>query len=431
MKYIGTIIITGLLAASPCTFSQNNVRADITLSNSIEYVDTSFTDLPGNAFLIDIGDEILAVTCKHTLWVNRPEGMKTISFDGKLKAWKMYVINDPSQYVIAGDLINANDKEAIGERNTDEDYLVFKVRENHSLVKPLIMSTIRAVAGDTLYQVGWTYRNKSTGPQSYPVIVSKYLGPALLANPVIQQNYAGLSGSPVVNKNNELVAIVSSWKPDAESGKWFNAPCSVDYLWQVLYSYWMSKNAKQKSISSFQEFLESCRKLNNLKPVISSYLYTELFFTDWLKSKGFKYGSPEKYSRWIAEEMKSKGIEITPDNYIKSRLIFDQWKEEYIMGNSDFKLLTERLTGAGVAIPDLISFCEFSQELTSMEQYDKAVSLLLWADEIIQHMGQLYAYLGDAYLAKGERDLAKENYMKCLSTYPEYPKAVEGILRLR
>lgn len=431
MNYIRTIIIAGLLAGSPCTFSQNNVQSGITFSNSIEYTDTSFSDLPGNGFLIDIGDEVLAVTCKHTLWVNRPEGMKTISFDGKLKAWKMYVINDPSQYVIAGDLINANNKEAIEERNTDEDYLVFKVRENHSLIKPLILSTGRAVAGDTIYQVGWTYGTKSTGPQSYPVIVSKYLGPALLANPVIQQNYAGLSGSPVVNKNNELVAIVSSWKPDAESGKWFNAPCSVDYLWQVLYSYWLAKNIKQKSINSFQEFLESYRKLNNSKPAISSYLYTELFFADWLKSKGFKYGSPEKYSQWIAEEMKTVGIEIIPDNYIKSRLIFDQWKEDYIIGNSDFNDLKSMLSEAGALMPGMISFCEFSQELLSMEQYEKAVSLLLSADEIIQHMGQLYAYLGDAYLAKGERDQAKENYMKCLSTYPEYPKAVEGILRLR
>jgi TolA-binding protein len=45
-------------------------------------------------------------------------------------------------------------------------------------------------------------------------------------------------------------------------------------------------------------------------------------------------------------------------------------------------------------------------------------------------MGQLYAYLGDAYLAKRDKALAKENYLKCIKTYPEYPMAVEGLLKL-
>lgn len=70
------------------TQSQNKPITQINLSNSIHYIDTSFTDLPGNGFLIDIGDEILAVTCKHTLWTSRSNEMKTVSFDGKLKEWK-------------------------------------------------------------------------------------------------------------------------------------------------------------------------------------------------------------------------------------------------------------------------------------------------------------------------------------------------------
>jgi len=424
------LLFSCLCTISIAAFSQEKQIPAITFSNSIQYTDTSFTDLPGNGFLIDIGDEVLAVTCKHSLWVNRSEEMKNISFESNLNEWKMVVINDPSQYIILGDLINEDADEVIGERNTDADYLVFKVRVNHSDTRPLKLSPVRAIPGDTLYQVGWTYKTKTSVPQSYAAVASKYMGPALLANAVLQQNFAGLSGSPVINRNNELVAIVSSWRHDEESGKWFNAPCSTDYLWQVLYNYWLGKNNRQKNYASFNEFLTSYKALNGYSPEISSFLYTEIFFDDWLKSKGYRYGSTEKYTEWTAEVRKTSGISIISDNYRTGLLIMDRWKEGYIEGTNDFAGLAKMLLEAGVYFPGLIEFCEFSQELSALELHDKAISLLLSADEKIQHMGQLYAYLGDAYLVKGENDLAKEAYLLCLQTYPEYRQAIDGLKRV-
>lgn len=423
-------ILLYLCAISYSTFSQNKQIPEITLSNSIEYIDTSFTDLPGNGFLIDIGDEILAVTCKHALWVNRPNGMKTISFDGKLKSWRMIANNNPSQYLVLGELLNANNQELIGDRNTDDDYLVFRIKENHTNIKPLKLSFKRADKGDTLNMVGRTYRTKASNAQPFAVVASKYLGSSLLANPVVMQNYAGLSGSPVINKNNELVGIVSNWRFDFETNNWFNAPCSIDYLWQVLYNYWIAKNKKTKSISTFQEFLANYKKLNGTTPGISTYLYEELFFQDWLQSKGLKYGSLERYKQWSNEIEKIAGATISPDNYRKSLLVFDEWKEGYIKGVKNTSDLLNTLGREKIAIPDYINFCEFSQKLSGTKEYEKAIGLLLFADEHIQHMGQLYAYLGDAYFAKGSNAKAIEYYQKCLKTYPEHPVAIDGMRKL-
>jgi len=425
-----SLLLCILFATSFRALSQNKPVPQITLSNSIYYNDTTFTDLPGNGFLIDIGNEILAVTCKHALWLNRAKEMKTIDFKGNLKEWKMVVLNDPSQYVILGDLLNVNTNEFIGERNTDRDYLVFNIKENHSRLTPLKLCSKPVQAGDTVYLVGWTFRTKTSVAQPRTAKVYGYLGASLLANSIVQENLAGLSGSPVVSKDNQLVAIVSGWKLDMATNIWFNASCSTDYLWEVLYSYWLKKNQKEKSIRTFQDYLKNYGTLNRDAPQISSYLLTELFYNDWLKSKGIKYGSMESYTKWTSEVLKNNGLTITADSYRKSLLVFDSWKERYIKGTSGVNDIEVKLAEAKVPIPNFIDFCEYAQELSAAGKHDKSIALLLYADEKIQHMGQIYAYLGDSYLAKGEKVLAKEAYLKCLKTYPEYPKASEGLSKL-
>lgn len=426
-------ILTFLLLCTSAlgAFSQNNPFANINLSNSIKYTDTSYTDLPGNGFLIDIGDEILALTCKHSLWLNRSKEMKAIDFKGTLKEWRMSALNDPSQYIILGDLINTNSDETIGERNTDRDYLVFKIKENHSKIVSLKLCCKPVYPLDTLYQVGWSFQIKKQDPQSFTAIAKGYSGACLLMNSIVEQNSAGLSGSPVINRNHELVAIVSSWKVDNATNKWFESPCSTDYLWSALYSYWLGKNNKKKSIQTFQDYLANYAKLNGHKPEVSSYLYTELFYRDWLISKGLRYGSIESFNQWADGLMKTYGIKVSADNYRKSLLVFDSWKNDYSTGKMNTKDLEQMLMNVNVPAPDFIDFCEYSQELSALDQHDKSIELLLFANEKIAHMGQLYAYLGDAYRAKGDKVLAKESYLKCLKTYPEYPVATEGLAKLK
>jgi len=402
----------------------------ISLANYIEYADTSYTDLPGNGFLLDTGDEILAVTCKHSLWANRAKEMHSVDFNGKLREWKMVVPNDPSQYVILGDLINTNSSEAIGESNTHRDYLVFRVRENHSRVLPVKLSPIAVQPGDTLFQAGWTFATKKGDPQSYPAVAVGYSGPSLLINSLVRKNIAGLSGSPVVNSKNELVAIVSSWEFNSSTGNWFEAPCSTDYLWEVLYTDWLTKNIKRKDISTFQEYLADFGSRNGIIPEPSPYLVTELFFGDWVQSQGKDYGCPEDFARWLETIGSAYPNPFSADNYRTVRLIFDGWKMDYMSGKAGPDILEKLMADKKLSLPGLSDFCDFAMELSVQGKPDLAVSLLLFADEKIQHMGQLYAYLGNAYLEKGDIESAKTAFSKCMTTYPEYPVAVDGLNKL-
>ncbi len=419
-----------LFSINLSAFSQNKKSMHITLTNSIHYTDTSFTDLPGNGFLITFGAETLAVTCKHVLWGNRTKEMKTVSFGSKLLEWRMIIKNDPTQYVILGDLINENTSEIIGERNTDNDYLVFKIKENHSTINPLKISPKHAETGDTLSIYGWGFKTKKLDVQLRQAIANKYSGYSLLITNLIQDNYVGTSGSPVINKNGELVAIVSSWKYDMEHQNYYEANCSVDYLWEVLYLYWLKNNNKIKSFDTFKEFTAYYESANNCKLEVSSFLCTKLFFNDWLQLNKIKYGKLDNYDQWTKSVAKAYGINIGSDSYQQSLLIFNNWLENYIAGKMDCYQLEPMLEKAGVFFPDLIDFCEQAIKLSEAGLHSKAIDLLQFADDKIPNSGQVNAFLGEVYRAKGDKIAAKQAYLKCLETYPEYPLALEGLSKL-
>ena len=102
--------------------------------------------------MIDIGDEILAVTCKYTLWLDRSKKMKNINFEGKLKEWKMVVINDPSQYVILCDLINANSA-AFDKRLMILSKFIIPKEKNDAFSNPRLDSILNANKVNKLFIV--------------------------------------------------------------------------------------------------------------------------------------------------------------------------------------------------------------------------------------------------------------------------------------
>lgn len=412
------------------SYTQNLAITNINLSNSIKFADTTFKDLPGNGFLISIGNETYAITCKHTLWVNRTNNSKINEIYSQVKEWKMYVLQDTSQYLILGNLINLDINEYLSERNTDYDYLVFEVKENHSNIKPIRISVLHANKGDTINAIGWTYMYKKSAPKVYSMIVDKYYGSSIYASSIVPQNEAGLSGSPVINKNNELIGIVSSAKFDFSNGNWYSAPCSSDYLWKVLFCNWIKKNKKNKNIQSFQEFLNYYNIEYKYLSSFSDYFYTELFYKDWLLLHKNSYTSQSSFYKWVEDFKQKSNINVNIDKYRKTLLIFEEWKLDYTIGKSEIKQLEQKLLDSKLSLPEMIDFCEFAIELSHKGLYDKAIILMLWADEKLQHLGQLYAYLGEIFFLKGDKLKAKEYYLKCLQTYPQFPVAILGLKKL-
>ncbi|MCK5029113.1 MAG: trypsin-like peptidase domain-containing protein [Bacteroidales bacterium] len=418
MKYLLSIILLISLTAR----AQENIQfPSITLVNSIEYIDTSFKDNhPGCGFLIDIGDEILAVTCKHVLWENKPLNVSTVNINDQITSWKMFVRNDQSQYVVLDKLINNNPSEKIGEWNTDKDYLVFTVKENHSNVKALKLASERAHSNDTIYKIGWSFKDKEVPQQTYISKIHKYLGPSILIQDLIRSFQAGTSGSPVINKKQELLGIVSTWKYDNETQAWYGAPCSTDYLWEIIYQHWLQKNNQQKSFNSFNSFVDDYKKTNNSGLVISTNLLTNLFFDNWLRNNNKEIGTIADFEIFKNTAENKLNIKLENDSYIINNLHFNEWEISYLKNESSIEYLKQKELKFTC---DFMTLSMFALELINSDQLEKALELMKFTVTKFSNNGQVYAFLADVYSAKGETEKARINYEKCLQYYPGYPYA--------
>jgi len=207
----------------------------IAMVNHVEFSDSAANNpLAGCSFLVKDGGLLLAVTCKHALWVAKSAAMKGVHFEGTLKEWRMQRKDDTTKFVLMDTLVNADRTEAIGEQNVDSDYLVFTIRENRSDVTPLTLRRTPLRKGEPVYILGWSFSDR-TGPQrTYKAVYYKSTDNHILVSIEEQKNLAGISGGPVVDANGELVGIVSNYAFDKASKKWFGSPCGTGYLTSVI-----------------------------------------------------------------------------------------------------------------------------------------------------------------------------------------------------
>ncbi|MFH1195965.1 MAG: trypsin-like peptidase domain-containing protein [bacterium] len=209
----------------------------IAMINHVEFTDSTFNNpIAGCSFLLDTGNEILAVTCKHSLWVAKSDTMKYINFEGTLKEWRMQRKDDSTKYLITDKLLNENREELIGEQNVNKDFLVFTIKENHCDVTPVKLRKTKLTQGEELYLVGWSFADK-TGPQRiYKAKYFKSIESHILIEHADNSNLAGMSGGAVLDKDGLLVGIVSNYTFDDATQKWYGSPCSTEYLLEVLKS---------------------------------------------------------------------------------------------------------------------------------------------------------------------------------------------------
>ncbi len=211
----------------------------IALTNNVKFHNSEFDNpLAGCAFLMKYKQETFAITCKHALWVAKTDKMNTICFNNELKEWRMQAKDDSTNFIIAGELINKDCNETIGEQNVNSDYLIFKIKENHSTVTPLTISNKQPEQNDTLYSIGWTFDDK-TGPQRiYTYKYYKHQDKKHLMEFLGKQSSSGISGGAVVNKNKQLVGIVSDFTRENGTGNWYYSPCDTKYLFKELEKYY-------------------------------------------------------------------------------------------------------------------------------------------------------------------------------------------------
>lgn len=134
-----------------------------------------------------------------------------------------------------GKLLNADKTEPIDDKLLYKDWLVFEVKNNHSNLAILELRDTPLEPGELLTAYGCTYENQKTCSQD------EYQGKFIetegshirVTKPYPDLTY-GLSGSPVLDKQNKVVGIVSTIF-QSKSGKGLDfAPASSGYLKEVL-----------------------------------------------------------------------------------------------------------------------------------------------------------------------------------------------------
>jgi hypothetical protein len=182
----------------------------ITMINHIEYADTMFP-VAGCSFLLDTGRDTLAVTAKHVLTYFKSKVMKTVSFRNSLTVWKMYPKDNRNDEVIVDTILNENDEESINDVPSHKDWILFSLKTKSKNIQPLTIRTAPLAAGEKVYIIGWRYTDKNCRQRIYEgKYVESSRGTVLISTRELADNkMPGLSGSPVIDSNGDLIGIMS------------------------------------------------------------------------------------------------------------------------------------------------------------------------------------------------------------------------------
>jgi len=212
----------------------------IALTNKIDFVDSKF-DQPrfSCGFLIKYKTDTFAVTAKHLLKIIKTEEMKTLTFENYIKEWILYPLDKKEEFVTTDKLLNENKKALLADRSTyDEDWLLFSIKTNRSRVKPLELRSTPLTPGEKLYVIGWTRKMETGSQRVYEFEYYKSIGNRLLLKDlIVPEQFGGLSGAPVIDKQGFVVGIVSGGTVDPDTDKKYFSPCTMDGLMKFLSSY--------------------------------------------------------------------------------------------------------------------------------------------------------------------------------------------------
>jgi len=191
----------------------------------------------GNGFLIKYNNKLYALTVKHTLFEAKTPTMNAVAIEKHIQSWQIHPNQSPNSLVKLGKLLNANDNEAIDMNILSKDWLIFEVEENKSSLEILTLRESPLTKGEQVIAYGCSYaKQESCVQDKYPgKFISEEANNLRINMPDIDlTSLRGLSGSPVLDSNHQVVGIVSNVLP-SKSGKGFDfAPANLNYLKQQL-----------------------------------------------------------------------------------------------------------------------------------------------------------------------------------------------------
>ena len=203
---------------------------DIVFTNNIEFTDTTYTEL-GNAFLIDTGNDTLAVTCKHIFLAFKHDELLTIDPGDGLISWTAGMKGGGGKAVKFGKMINKDPSEEVGRFNTLKvrDWLIFEPDNIPDEVELFKIRWRPVQKGETMYSYGWTHDQKGDSPSLVRMEMFNNPGPYYYIRTLTENvDNKGRSGSPVFDSAGHLVGIASGAEGD------MGVICNVNYLKKYL-----------------------------------------------------------------------------------------------------------------------------------------------------------------------------------------------------
>jgi len=208
--------------------------------NNVSFTQAQYNKaFAGNGFLIKYQNKVYGVTVKHALLEAKTPEMNHVQIKDHVTSWKIHPKQAPNKSITFGKLLNSAAEEKLDMAILQKDWLVFEIKENLSDLQVLTLRDTPLKEGETLTAYGCAYVNSETCQQD--VYEGKYISMEPHNLRIAMSDWQpgqlrGLSGSPVLDSEQQLVGIVSNVLP-AKSGKGFDfAPANLDYLREVLAS---------------------------------------------------------------------------------------------------------------------------------------------------------------------------------------------------
>lgn len=252
---------------------------DVTYKNGDKYLDPTIT-YAASGFLLDTGKDTLAITAKHIIWAARNKASDKVYINDHLKTWKMYPKGNPKDSVIIHYLINEDPNEKLfnGPENgvLQRDWLVFTTKYISPNIQPIRLRKEPVKVGDKVYMTGNPYRfDKTLIAEGY---ISKKSGNTLFVrfyDPEIRTAFlGGASGSPILDKNGQLIGIFSNGQLDFKTGERIAYINSIAYLNKVLAGV-KPLNADKKQISVYVDSLIQAVGTKKAMSQFEKYVKTE------------------------------------------------------------------------------------------------------------------------------------------------------------
>ena len=207
---------------------------EVWYGNGERYVHPSF-EYVGTGFLIDTGEDTLAVTAKHVLWVAKTLTLNRVDINDVLQKWLMHPKGNPKDSVIIDQLINTDTTEILqGENATiaQRDWLVFSTKYVSSNIQPLKIRYTPVIEGEKIYYFGCPYDDEQCVIEEAKVLEVK--GNRIIFSKPPFANVGGASGSPIVDAQGYLIGILGGSSVNVENGEPALYGITTHYLKKVL-----------------------------------------------------------------------------------------------------------------------------------------------------------------------------------------------------